>query len=56
MVHQQVAQMVRHALAEGQVDPVRMVDEQTHALAARALAGEHLHVRLGRGEAYSMSV
>jgi hypothetical protein len=42
---------MRDALAELQVDPARVVDEQAHALGARLLAGEDLDVRLGRREA-----
>ena len=47
---EQVAQVVRDALAEGEVDPVRMVEHHPHALGRDLLREHHLDVGLGRPE------
>ena len=42
--------MARHALAEREVDAVRVIDEEPHALRPDLLRKQHLDVRLGAGE------
>ena len=42
--------MAGHALAERQVDAVRMVDEEPHALRPDLLREQHLDLRLDGGE------
>jgi len=47
----ELGELVRHALAQVERDAVGMVDEDAQGVRADDLGEQHLHLRLGRGEA-----
>src|SRR3954447_7535194 len=50
VVDEQVAQVIRHALAKCQIHAVGVVDEKPHFAAWNLLDEQHLDVRVGAGE------